>query len=97
MDHQDTESDKAKRIAKTSFANLPDEAKKRISIRITQKHKVLIKMDIDQIDDACQKQDLDDWNPDTGIGQRNFLAQEAGSNIGDDQIVIEKLMDRIEI
>ena len=60
MDHQDTESDKAKRIAKTSFANLPDEAKKRISIRITQKHKVLIKMDIDQIDDACQKQDLDD-------------------------------------
>ena len=35
--------------------------------------------------------------PDTGIGQRNFLAQEAGSNIGDDQIVIEKLMDRIEI
>ena len=60
MDHQDTESNQAQRIAKTSFANLPDETKKRISIRIPQKHKVLIKMDIDQIDDACQKQDLDD-------------------------------------
>ena len=59
MNHQDTESDKAQRIAKTSFANLPDEAKKRISIGIAQKHKVLIKMDIDQIDDACQKQNLD--------------------------------------
>ena len=97
MDHQDTESDKAQRIAEASFANLPDKTEKRISIRITQKHEVFIEMDIDQIDDACQKQDLDDWNPDTGIGQRNFLAQEAGSNIGDDQIVIEKLMDRIEI
>ena len=97
MDHQDTESDKAKCIAEASFANLPDEAKKRIPIRIAQKHEVLIEMDIDQIDDARQKQDLNDRNPDTGIGQRNFLAQEAGSNIGDDQIVIEKLMDRIEI